>query len=763
MGYKSFYLLIVLMLLISACSSTKYVPENEYLLDRVIIKSDSKDIKSADLKPYLKQSPNLKIFGAVKFHLGIYNLSGKKDKHWYDRWLKRIGEEPVIYDSLINEKSSRELTKYLLNKGYLNATVDDSVHYKSRKKATVIYKVKPGLPYIVEDHQMKIEDPIIDILVTSDSANSLIKPGISFDVDVFDQERERITKLLKNEGYFKFSKEYIHFDADSSMLNHSIRDTLVVRNPNIINELGEKAESMHTRYTIRNTYFITDYDPKEALRLQNKYYDTFDTLIVEGHHFLFHDAPNIKPIVFILNNLIKPGDPYKLENVERTHSLLNSIPIVQYVNIRFYEAFDEIDPMLDCVVQITPARKHLPSIDVEATHQDSYFGAALNGNYQHRNLLKGGEQLGLKLRLAREYQKKLDGTGSHPADEFGFESSLMYPRFLFPLLSRSFRENFKSSTKLSASYNFQDRPDYNREISNISVNYNWKGKSNWNHSLDLIDFNLVDLRDTTSNFNDYINDIVYLRYSYDDHIIHSINYAIWYNNQQERNFRNSKYLRFGIESAGNALYGLNTLLNSNTTDGSYELLGIKFSQYIKFDTEGTYNQYINDKNSLAFHSSLGIAFPYGNVDVMPFEKRYFGGGANGIRGWQVRRLGPGAYYSDELDYWLQSGDIKFQFNAEYRFKLFWVLEGAFFLDGGNIWTIREYEGQEAGYFKLNSFYKQMALAYGVGARFDFNFFVFRLDWGFKGYDPAAVSGSNWVSKPFNSSNHALHLAIGYPF
>lgn len=760
----------VLMLLLYSCSSTKYVPENDFLLDKVIIQSSDKTVKSGDLKQFLKQSPNLKIFGFFKFHLGVYNLSGKDNKHWYDRWLKRIGEEPVLYDSFLKEKSRAELTKHLMNKGYLDVIVHDTVINSKKKKTTLIFDVALGQGYSIESHHVKIEDPLLELLVQNDSTKTLIKSGNSFDIDVFDQERDRITTLLKKEGYFKFSKEYIHFLVDSTDLNREIRDTLKITNPSFINELGEKAESLHTRYTIRNTYFITDYNPQEALKQQEAYYETFDTIIVEGHHFLFHEKQNIKPIIFLLNNLIQPGDPYNIAKVERTNALLSSIPIVRYVDIRFFEAGDEIDPMLDCIIQITPSKKHVPLFDIEATHQDGYFGAAVNMNYQHRNLFKGAELLNLKLRLARESQKAIGDDGSSNiqdntsfnSDELGLETSLLYPQFLFPLLSRKFKENFKSSTTFGASYNYQIRPDYTRVISNLAMNYKWKGRSSWNHSLDIIDFNFVDIRDMSENFSDYIDDI-FLQYSYEDHVIHSINYSISYNNQNQRNFRDTRYLRLGIESAGNTLYGVNSLLKSSKPDKAYEFLGIKFSQYIKFDGEGTYNQYINEKNTIAYHGTLGVAYPYGNLDVMPFEKRYFGGGANGIRGWQVRSLGPGSYYPEKLNYMNQSGDIKLQMNAEYRFKLFWVLEGALFVDAGNIWTIRDYPSQGNGTFKFDTFYNQIALAYGLGTRFDFNFFVFRLDWGIKGLDPTSGNAHHWVGNPFPDKDYAFHLAIGYPF
>lgn len=751
------------MLFLSACKSTKYVPENEYMLSDIKINSEELDMNPADLKPYLKQRPNLKILGILKFHLWLYNLSGSNQDKWWNRWVRRIGEEPVVYDEFLTGRSTEEIEKFLKNKGYLHAEVEDStIFYKNKKKARVIFDITPNDPYVILDHNLRIDDGHIKSLVDADSSNTLIEEGDNFDIDILNQERLRITSLLRQKGYYNFSKDYMYYMADSSIQPLSIVDTLVLKNPTVVNELNQRVETSHLQYNIRNIYFITDFDPQKALKEAGSYYNTFDTLDYKGFKILYQEKLKIKPVILTINNLIKKGALFNYRNVERTHALLAAIPIIKYVNIRFSENLT-IEPTLDCFIQITYSESQGYALDIEGTNQSGNIGAAVNLGYTHKNLFRGAEMFNAKFSVARETQTGLKDKTAFNSDELGFETSVLYPRFLFPFISNRFVDNFKSNTNFKSSFNFQRRPDYERYIASIGMQYNWKGKSNWSHRFDILDWNYVSIPFMTDTFAQYI-DTTFLRYSYENHVILGMGYSITYNDQNIRKYRDSKYFRFGIESSGNSMYAYDKIFNTPVSSGGYDFLGIKYSQYLKFDLEGTYNRRIDDKNTVVYHAAFGLGFPYGNSDVLPFEKRYFGGGANGVRGWQVRQLGPGTFNDDQTIYMNKTGDVRLQFNLEYRFKLIWVVEGALFADAGNIWTIRNYEDdQPGGVFKFDSFYNQMALAYGIGARLDFSFFVFRLDLGIKGYDPASVSNSKWVSSPSVRDDMALHLAIGYPF
>ncbi|MFB6341453.1 BamA/TamA family outer membrane protein [Saccharicrinis sp. FJH62] len=758
------YILILLfILLLGACKPTKYVPENEYLLSDVKINFEELEMNPSDLKPYLKQKPNLKILGLFKFHLGLYNMSGSNMDRWWNRWFRRIGEEPVVYDEFLVERSAQELQKYLNNKGYLYADVEDTTIFLERKhKAKVIYDVTPNKPFTILDHKERIDDPNIKSLVDADSANTLIKDGDNFDVDILNQERDRITNLLRQKGYYNFSRDYIYYMADSSIQPLSIVDTLILRNPTIVNALNQKVESTHLQYTIRDIYFITDFDPQKALKEPSTYYEAFDTTEYNGLKILYQDKLKIKPLILSVNNLIRRGELFNYRNVERTHALLAAIPIIRYVNIRFNEN-KTIEPTLDCFIQITYAKSQGYSFDIEGTNQSGNIGAAINLGYNHKNLFKGGEMFNTKLSVARETQTGLKDKTAFNSDELGFETSLLYPRFLFPFLSNYFVDNIKSNTNFKASINFQRRPDYERYIASLGTQYNLKNKSNWSHQFIFPDLNYVSIPFMTDTFKQYINP-TFLKYSYENHVILGAGYNVAFNDQEIRKYRDSKYFRIGFESSGNFMYLYNQIAGTTRPENGYNFLGIKYSQYVKFDLEGTYNRRIDDKNAIVYHAAFGLGLPYGNSDVLPFEKRYFGGGANGVRGWQVRQLGPGIFKEANSIYMNKTGDVKLQFNLEYRFKLIWVVEGALFSDVGNIWTIRDYnEDQPGGVFRFNSFYNQLAMAYGIGARLDFSFFVFRVDLGIRGYDPARPAGNRWVSSPSFTNDMVLNLAIGYPF
>ena len=511
---------------------------------------------------------------------------------------------------------------------------------------------------------------------------------------------------------------------------------------------------------MNNLKFITDYNPQEAIQEGENYLENMKTTYYRGAQFLYKDQLSIKPEVLQKNCMLNVGQVYKSSDVDRTHSLLSSIPAIQYVNIRFVNVGElNGQGMMDCYVQITLSKSQSFSVDAEVTHASSNYGAALNFIYSHKNAFKGAEQLNFKVRGARDTQAALKDRSIYNSDEAGFETSVRLPKFVFPY-SNKFRllSAIRANTDVSANFNFQDHPDFTKFLANLGLGYDWNYNKKVRHTFDILDFNYVRITDMSQEFKSYI-DTTYLRFSFEDHVIHNINYTFSFNDQALGNLKDSRYLRFTIESAGNALYGLNQLLKSEKDEGSYEFLGVKYSQYLKGDISGTYNKIINEKSSFVYHGSLGIGFPYGNLLILPFEKRYFGGGANSIRAWQVRTLGPGTYTSNRVDYMNQSGDIRLEMNLEYRFKFIQILEGALFVDAGNIWTIREYESQPGGAFKFDQFYKQIAVGYGFGTRFDFSFLVLRVDLGIKGYDPVR----HIVGLPSIDNDVTLNFAIGYPF
>jgi hypothetical protein len=381
-----------------------------------------------------------------------------------------------------------------------------------------------------------------------------------------------------------------------------------------------------------------------------------------------------------------------------------------------------------------------------------------------------------KFRTAYEsLSGNFDGIINDRYTEYATEIGVTLPKFVSPFLSKEFKRRMKATTEFAVSFNYQERPEYTRIIAGAAWKYKWNNRQNTvRRTFDLLDINYVYLPNSTIDFIDQIapsNPL--LRYSYEDHFIMKMGYTYYRTNKRIATTTLRKYvlqpsiytLRTSVETAGNVLYGLSSALGQKREDGAYKLFDIQYSQYVKGEIDYTYTRNFDTRNSIAFHTGFGVGVPYGNSSMLPFEKRFYAGGANGVRGWSVRTLGPGNYdaRNSVTDFINQCGDIRLDMSVEYRAKLFWVFEGALFVDAGNVWTIRNYENQPGGKFKFNSFYNEIAMAYGAGLRLDFSYFLLRLDLGMKAYNPAK-SEERWpIASPRWKRDATFHFAVGYPF
>lgn len=747
------YFLFISFLVLCSCSITKYVPENRYLLNSITVKSDVKEITKEQVKPFFRQIPNPGIFGAYKLQLAVYNISGKDTSKWLNRMWRKMGEPPVIYDEFQTELTRKEILKYLQNKGYINAHVNVDVQ-SQRKKADITYHFITGKPYTIRTLIYNIEDSTILSIITKDTANALIKRGDLFDIDVLDLERQRLSTLLKAEGYYYFNKEYLHYVADSSFASHEVDVNMELRPMLQTNPDGTVDKVLHKRMKIGRVSLMPWYDATKGIREQRK-----DTIRKGAYYVYYPDSIHLlHPDILIDNNYILPGSYYNEKFVEKTYGRINSLPVVKYVNINFRERTRD---SMDCLILITPTKIKTVTLELEGTNSDGDLGAAVNIGYQHRNIFRNSELLSLKLRGAYEALGQISNS-----IEVGGDAAILFPQFLFPFLSQDFRKQVRASTELSLTYSYQTRLEYSRTVAGGAFKYVW-GKDNARYGFDLFDLSYVYLPYISQEFRDkYINNSSILRYSYEDHFIMRSGFS-FANNNKPKNSSLASFTTYrgNIETAGNLLYAISSLAQLPLQEGVYKIGNIRFAQYVKGDFDIAYNRVMDKNNRFIYHAALGVACPYGNAEVLPFEKRYFSGGANSVRGWSVRTLGPGIYKSTSgyIDFMNQSGDIKLDFNFEYRFKLFWVLEGAAFLDAGNVWTIKDYDTQPGGQFKFDSFYKQLACSYGLGLRFDFKYFLVRIDMGVKLYDPSQNRPLQWRVPSSFPDDYALHFAVGYPF
>ena len=762
-------ILLYLALSLASCSATKFVPDGSYLLDEVKIHTDNKEIKPSDMRLYVRQNPNSKWFSTIKTQLYVYNWSGRDSTKWFNRFLRKIGDAPVIYNESDAIRSQEEIAKAVQNLGYMGASVKRTTKTK-KKKLKLFYEITSGKPYIVRTLKYDISDKKIAEYLRNDSTQSMLREGMLFDVNVLDAERQRITDYLLCNGYYKFNKDYITYTADTARNTHQVDLTLHLLPYKTY--VGDTPKE-HFQYKINKINFITDYDVLQSSALSS--IEINDSLHYNGFPIYYKDKLYLRPKVLVDNLRFASGDLYDERNVQKTYTYFGRLSALKYTNIRFFETQNGDSTQLNCYVMLTKSKHKSISFELEGTNSAGDLGAAASVSFQHRNLFRGSETFMVKFRGAYEAISGLQpGYKNHNYTEYGVETSINFPNFLFPFLTSDFKRRIKATTEFGLHYNYQLRPEFSRTIASASWSYKWIQKQKIQHRIDLLDISYLYLPWISSQFQeDYINkdkDNYILKYNYENRLIVRMGYNYSYNSAggtlvNNTITTNSYSIRAGFESAGNILYGISKMINMRKNkDGEYAILGIPYAQYLKGDFDFAKNIIIDHRNSLAFHAGIGIAVPYGNAKVVPFEKRYFSGGANSVRGWSVRNLGPGSFAGDG-NFMNQSGDIKLDASIEYRTRLFWKFRGAAFIDAGNIWTIREYENQPGGVFEFDKFYKQIAVAYGLGLRLDLDFFELRFDGGMKAINPKYKKAKERypIIHPRFSRDFAFHFAVGYPF
>lgn len=707
------YIPFSILLLTTACSTGKYVQEGEYILDKVAVVSDQSDYNASPLSQYVRQKEKPKLFSLFR---------------------NPFSRKPVIYDTLQARLSCQDLMTAMQNEGYMNAGVSLYTETKGKKlKAT--YLLHPGQSFLIGKVNYDIQDEgILQLLHLDQPANQQIKPGMRFTVETLDNERKRIAGLLSDNGYFRFNKDFIHFAADTIMGRKDIALTLQLRKykPN-----NNSPEVDHTRYLIRDVLFQSNDSDRIHLRKQ----------------------------VLLNATAIKEGRPYDASALQRTYNNFARLQAVKYTNIKFAEVPDT--NLLDCHIQISTNKPSTISFQPEGTNTAGDLGAAASITYTNRNLFHGSEQLSIEFRGAYEAITGLEGYQDQNYTEFSVETKLVFPRFLAPFLSKSFRRRQTASSEWAVSWDFQNRPEFHRRVFSSAWRYRWsEPKHHLNYRFDLLDLNYVYMPWISSTFKrDYLDNAenrnAILRYNYEDIFIMKTGFTVSYTDGVDA-------VRANFESAGNLLNGVSKGFGFKTnSQGQHTLFNIAYAQYVKFDFDYTHLFQFDKRNALALHAGLGVAYPYGNSTVLPFEKRYFSGGANSVRGWSVRELGPGKFKGTDgrIDFINQTGDVKLDLNAEYRSSLFWKLQGALFIDAGNIWTLRNYAEQPGGQFKFTEFYKQIAASYGMGLRLNFDYFILRFDVGMKAINPAYESEKeHWsIIHPKLSRDFDFHFAVGLPF
>ncbi len=732
---------VCLVILLSSCSTTRYVPEGEYLLNSVKLQQEGerrKDVNLGRLGGYVKQSPNARLFSLFRTSLATYSLSGRDTTRWVNRLLRNIGEEPVIYDSLLTLRSCRELQQQLRNEGYMQAVVTAETR-KRKKKADVVYHLTPGDPFYINSLRYEIADAQIARLLDDigDERQRLLSEGMKFDVSMLDAERKRLTSLLNNRGFFRFHKEYINYEADTIRGSRGIDVTLRLEPFRRKNQ----PDTLHTQFFIRQVRYASGDPDDDRIRLRQR--------VLEECTYL------------------REGEPYSGARLQNTYNRFGRLGAVKYTNISLRQVPDTC--LLDCHITLQTNKPSTISFQPEGTNTAGDLGAAVSLTYQNRNLFHGSELLSIELRGAYEAINGLEGYATQEDFiEYSLEGRLTFPRFIVPVFGSSTSHTLDANSEVSLRYDIQNRPEFHRRVLSGGLRYKWSFMQHRaRYQIDLLDLDYVFMPWISETFRrEYLESEnsrnAILRYNYEDLFITKIGFGFSYNN-------NVFALKTNVETSGNVLSLFANTTNMEKNDlGQYRLFNIAFAQYVKGDIDLTRSFQIDRNNQVVLHMGLGIAYPYGNSKMLPFEKRYFSGGANSVRGWSVRSLGPGSYQEKDgnINFINQTGDMKLDLNAEYRTHLFWKIGGAAFIDAGNIWTLRENVEQTGGKFHFESFASQIAVSYGAGIRFNFDYFILRFDLGMKAINPAYETENEEhfpILHPRFKRDYAFHFAVGLPF
>jgi len=769
-GIKLVALMSVIFMV--SCSPVKFVPEDKYLISKLKVEVDNQNMNKESAKSLIKQKENYKILGFLKFHLLLYNLSSKKKT---DDWLKRIGEPPQIYDEDLSKRSEDQLKEYAYSKGYFRASVSSDVSYKEKKRKTVInYRLKTGEQYIIRGINYQIRDSSLQTLYFNSALKSEIKEGDAFDIEAIEKHQLNIVKLYRDNGYFYFSKDDVKFIADSSVHEKQVFVDLLIRPAK--NSQIDSAKVFQPFYL--NNFFISVLPGNSPVTVGRDSVGVFSDTITWDNFTLYQTKQvTYPPALFNRTMRLNKGMLYRNAEVESAFNAFSRLRQFRFVDIQFREVNSANDTnLLDTYIRLAPLNKQATSFDIEGTNTSGNFGIAGNVTYTHRNLFRGAEVFQLSFLGGIERIEQLNnGVPNYfNTREFGVESSLMIPKLLGPGNFISDFERFLPKTVITLGYNYQKRPEYTRTISTLKFGYDWKSTEDLRHTWNLLDYNKVNVYDYDPKFIDGIQDL-YIKSSFTDHLIFAMNYSFIFSNQRLNTIKDYTYVRFNIESSGNLLWVLSKITNRNKfqavdslgnfQSGYYKVFDTRFAQYVKSDIEYSRGFSIDKFNSVVTRAFFGIGLPYGNFDVLPFEKKYFSGGANGIRAWPVRSLGPGTYKASPEEYPNQTADIKLEANLEYRFHLISFIEGTLFLDAGNIWAINEKDNRSGAQFRLNQFYRQIAFGTGTGLRFDMSYFILRLDLGMKLRDPSETENKGWIpgNRSYTSRDFNFTFAIGYPF
>ena len=761
------FIFVFLILFQSSCNVTKNLQDDDNLIVKYHVKGiDDKYAHKA--KDFLKPKTNAKTFGLFKFNLWVYQTASKgRSTKFKNGLLTKVGEKPTLYSKTEQEINEKRIAAYLFDNGYFVNDISHSVTSK-RKKAVVTFNVKAQAPYVVRWFNYPIGRSEIENKIRSYYINTLIKNGDNYSASKLDEERNNITAFLRDQGYLDFRKDLMYFDIDTTIGNNIVDIWL---------KLKEGKQGVYNTSKIGNIYIDLNYDGISNTNILESY-----SILLKDSMYQKQEFEYLRKNVFLNQLFFKSGDLYSESNLRLTQSRLNSLNVFSFVNIRLAPSSDTSSKAIDVFILLAPSKRRDFTVNAQgSTLSGTNLGVQTGFTYHNRNLRKGGEMFEFNVNGGVESQPVNSASGNNDflllfnTAQYGASASVYSPRLGFPFKSFNKQGYLSSNSRNSLNYFAQERPDYNRFL--FSYSYNNTIKISENKQLYIVPFevNLVrttriseELQKTLIDVND-----PFLLFSFNSHLTTSSKVSYTINNLNKKTKRGLNYYNFGIESAGNIVDMLIRNFDKSQTVIPRKIFGLTYFHYLRLDFEFRKYFLLKGNNTIATRLFIGNGIPLANSTTLPLEKRYFMGGSNGLRAWQARGLGPGAYdsYQYNVD---QYGDVKIEANIENRFKIIGPLQGAFFLDVGNIWLRKSPSGlaKDSTVFHVNNFYKQLGLGSGFGIRYDFQYFIMRTDFGLKIYDPALTQNDKWVvrnyfsntwDKPTDYKFIRLNIGLGFPF
>jgi outer membrane protein assembly factor BamA len=766
--------MLVLMLALYSCSPTRHIPDQNYYLKENKIKIDKPVVDPYDLYTLAKPVTNRKFFDMVKIKVRVYSAFDYGKPRRLKAFMKKnFGEAPVLLDTNLAFYSASQMKLYMMNNGYFDAKIELTID-TIKKSANVNYHVQSGEPYRLIYTDYLISDTTIKNIVKSDSAASLLKNNIVYSTSLLGQERDRVVNLLRNSGYYNFPREQVSFMIDTNYNAHQYSVMMSIGNP--INT-KDSTEIQHRQYRIRKVSIFTEHNP---LNIQSQYqnlyrlvYKEFGDSVYYPYYIYYNDRLNFSPNVIAQSIDIKPGEKYSLRQANTSFNRLNDLRNFQYINISFVESTDSTNlqdgNFLDCQIYFNPSKQYEYGVETKITNSGGNPGAGLDFFLFNRNAFKRAQILTYRMGGGFEAQRLLSEELSDEKKLFIFNTlelsssvTLEIPSFVFPIRTFLNKKQYRPKTLLRLAANYQQRPDYNRFVGNFSFGYEWRQSREIRHQLFPLDINSVKINPDSSflavlnQFNKRVKE------QYSDHLVFASKYSFIYTNQKQTEQKSYSYARINFESVGNVLNTYNFIAGGNKNDNDqYLLFGIPYANYVSTDIDLRHYYKLTEETMLAMRANFGIGIPLLNSYAIPFEKSFFLGGANSMRGWRMRTLGPGSYKS--VTNFEQTGDLKLETNIELRFPIWSYFKGAFFADAGNVWLMRENLTIPNGHFQTQRFYKELAVDAGLGLRMDFSFFIIRFDGALKIHDPSLDLGQRWRFDEVSFKNVMMNFAIGYPF